>query len=89
VARVGKALGMDVIAYTATPKETPEKRVDRGFIVPGTGDPDGTIPSAWYSGLDKTSLHEFLEQDIDVLVVAVPLTYLSHSLFRVAYTNIL
>lgn len=66
--------GMDVIAYTATPKDTPEKKKDNGFIVPGTGDPDGSLPSAWYSGLDKPSLHDFLSQDIDLLLVSVPLT---------------
>ncbi|KAF2723218.1 hypothetical protein K431DRAFT_283020 [Polychaeton citri CBS 116435] len=74
VGRVAKALGMDVYAFTATPKDTPEKRKDGGFIVPGTGDPDGEIPSKWFSGLDKASLHKFLEQDIDWLVVSVPLT---------------
>ncbi|EON64329.1 hypothetical protein W97_03560 [Coniosporium apollinis CBS 100218] len=74
VGRVAKAMGMDVIAYTATPKDTPEKRRDKGFVVPGTGDPDGSIPSNWYSGLDKESLHHFLKQDIDVLLVSVPLT---------------
>ena len=57
VGRVAKAMGMDVIAYTASPKDTPEKKKDRGFIVPGTGDPDGELPSAWYSGTDKESLH--------------------------------
>ncbi|KAK6416591.1 hypothetical protein LTR95_017443, partial [Oleoguttula sp. CCFEE 5521] len=60
--------------YTATPKDTPEKRRDPGFIVPGTGDAEGEVPSAWYSGLDKESLHEFLKQDIDWLLVSVPLT---------------
>jgi len=65
---------MDVVAYTASPRKTPESRKDRGYIVPNTGDPDGSIPSAWYSGLDKESLHKFLKQDIDVLLVAVPLT---------------
>ncbi|RQM04570.1 hypothetical protein DH86_00004225 [Scytalidium sp. 3C] len=73
-ARVAKALGMDVIAYTASPRPTPESRKDTGYIVPRTGDPDGTIPSAWYSGTDKASLHNFLAQDIDVLLVSVPLT---------------
>lgn len=73
-ARVAHALGFDVIAYTATPKKTPESKKDRGYIVPRTGDPDGSIPSSWYSGLDKASLHEFLSQDIDVLLVSVPLT---------------
>ena len=65
---------MDVIAYTASPRKTPESKRDTGYIVPGTGDEDGTIPSAWYSGVDKASLHNFLKQDIDVLLVAVPLT---------------
>jgi phosphoglycerate dehydrogenase-like enzyme len=67
-------MGMNVIAYTASPRPTPESKKDNGFIVPGTGDPDGSIPSAWYSGLDKESLHEFLRQEIDLLVVSVPLT---------------
>lgn len=65
---------MDVIAYTASPRTTPESKKDTGYIVPGTGDEDGTLPSAWYSGLDKASLHNFLKQDIDVLLIAVPLT---------------
>lgn len=67
-------MGMDVIAYTASPRTTPESKHDKGFILPGTGDPDGSIPSAWYSGLDKESLHNFLSQDIDHLLISVPLT---------------
>jgi phosphoglycerate dehydrogenase-like enzyme len=63
-----------VLAYTASPRKTPESKKDRGYIVPGTGDPDGVIPSEWYSGLDKASLHTFLKQDIDILLVSVPLT---------------
>lgn len=65
---------MDIIAFTASPRKTPESKKDTGYIVPHTGDPDGTLPSAWYSGLDKASLHHFLAQDIDVLLVSVPLT---------------
>jgi len=74
VGRVAKAMGMDVLAYTATPKDTAESKKDQGFIVPGTGDPDGEIPKAWYSGLDKESRLHFLKQDIDWLIVSVPLT---------------
>ncbi|MCJ1283660.1 hypothetical protein MMC26_002991 [Xylographa opegraphella] len=74
VARVAHAMGMDVIAFTASARPTPESKRDGGFIVPGTGDPDGSIPSAWYSGLDRAALHRFLAQDIDWLVVSVPLT---------------
>jgi phosphoglycerate dehydrogenase-like enzyme len=73
-ARIAKAMGMDVIAYTASPRPTPESKKDTGYIVPGTGDVDGLIPSAWYSGLDKASLHNFLNQNIDILLIAVPLT---------------
>nr|POF19925.1 d-2-hydroxyacid dehydrogenase [Quercus suber] len=74
VGRVAQAMGMEVIAYTATPKDTAEKRRDDGYIVPGTGDADGTIPIEWYSGLDKASLHNFLSQNLDWLVITVPLT---------------
>jgi len=59
VAHVAKAMGMDVIAYTASPRTTPESKHDNGYIVPGTGDPDGGIPSAWYSGTSKEDVHEF------------------------------
>ncbi|TVY38000.1 D-2-hydroxyacid dehydrogenase [Lachnellula subtilissima] len=74
---VGQRLG--VLGYGAIGRQTPAtppraKKKDRGYIVPGTGDPDGVIPSKWYSGLDKASLHNFLSQDIDILLVSVPLT---------------
>jgi phosphoglycerate dehydrogenase-like enzyme len=65
---------MDVVAHTAGPRTTPESKRDHGYIVPGTGDPDGSLPSAWYHGVDKESLHKFLGADIDILLVAVPLT---------------
>ena len=74
VARVASAMGMSVLAYTASPRPTPESKKDKGFIVPGTGDPDGTIPEAWYSGLGREDLHHFLAQDLDYLLVSVPLT---------------
>jgi len=74
VGRVAKAMGMDVLAYTASPKDTPESKKDHDYYVPGIGDADGSIPSAWYSGLEKEKLHEFLKQDLDFLLVAVPLT---------------
>ena len=74
VARVASAMGMSVFAYTASPRPTPDSKKDQGFIVPGTGDPDGAIPEAWYSGLEKETLHEFLAQDLDYLLVSVPLT---------------
>lgn len=74
VARVAKAMGMRVLAYTASPKDTAEKRKDSGYIVPGTGDEEGVVPDEWFSGLEKKNLHDFLKQDVDWLVVSVPLT---------------
>jgi len=71
-------MGLDVIAYTAGARTTPESRRDHGYIVPGTGDVDGSIPSKWYSGTSKESLHAFLAADIDILLIAVPLTPSTH-----------
>ncbi|QDS68237.1 hypothetical protein FKW77_010601 [Venturia effusa] len=88
-ANVARAMGMTVIAYTATPKDTPEKKADHGFVVPGTGDKNGHIPSEWYSGLDKKSLHNFLAQDIDILLIAVPLTEQTRHFLSTAEFDIL
>ena len=44
IARVAKGLGMRVLAFTATPKDSDEKKRDGGFVVPGTGDLKGEIP---------------------------------------------
>ena len=74
VARCAKAMGMEVIAFTVNPRPTAESKRDHGYVIPGTGDPEGTFPSAWFSGLDKESLHHFLDQDLDHLLISVPLT---------------
>lgn len=73
-------MGMEVLAYTSSPRPTPESRRDKGYIVPGTGDPDGTLPVSWHSGQDKASLHDFLSQDLDYLLVSIPLTPLTNRL---------
>ncbi|KAK7900686.1 hypothetical protein LTR67_002970 [Exophiala xenobiotica] len=80
-ARVFSALGANIHAYTASPRTTPAARRDNGYFVPGTGDPDGTIPVAWYSGTSKTSLHTFLSSGLDALIVALPLTPSTRHLF--------
>ncbi|KAI0887586.1 uncharacterized protein GGS22DRAFT_157534 [Annulohypoxylon maeteangense] len=74
VARLAKALGMDVYAYTNRPRPTPESRRDNSYIVPGLGDPDGVLPSKWFSGTKPEEVIEFLSSDLDLLVLAVPLT---------------
>ena len=74
VGKIAKAMGMDVVVFTAFPRNTPESKRDHGYVVPGTGDPKGEVPSAWYSGHDKASLHNFLGQGLDQLLISVPLT---------------
>lgn len=74
VARCAKAMGIEIIAFTANPRTTAESKRDHGYVVPGTGDPEGDFPSAWFSGLEKDSLHHFLDQDLDYLLISVPLT---------------
>ena len=63
---VTTALGMRVIAC----KRDPSSRVDEGYRLPGTGDPDGALPEAWYP---PSRLHELLARS-DVVVMAAPLT---------------
>ncbi|KAF4124752.1 Phosphoglycerate dehydrogenase or related dehydrogenase [Geosmithia morbida] len=73
VGRVAQALGMQVYAYTGSPRTTPEsRRLPPGstYLVPGTGDPDGVVPARWFSG----DLDSFLSLGIDLLVVSMPLT---------------
>ncbi|KAI8686680.1 hypothetical protein NCS56_00328500 [Fusarium sp. Ph1] len=73
-ARVAKALGMDVHAYTLHPRPTPESRRDDSYSPEGLGDPEGAFPSKWFSGGSKEDIHAFLGSDLDLLVIATPLT---------------
>ncbi|OQE36893.1 hypothetical protein PENCOP_c011G05555 [Penicillium coprophilum] len=74
IARISSALGMTVYAYTANPRPTLTSRHDTGYIVPGTGDPDGSIPVSWHHGTDREAIHSFLSLGLDHLVVSLPLT---------------
>ncbi|GAM40608.1 hypothetical protein TCE0_039f13083 [Talaromyces pinophilus] len=76
-ARIANAMGMEVYAYTRSERKTPESRKDntyRQFCVPGTGDPEGVIPSKWFHGASKEDINTFLAQDLDILVISLPLT---------------
>jgi phosphoglycerate dehydrogenase-like enzyme len=73
-AKLGRALGMEVYAYTRTERSTPESRKDDSYCVAGTGDPDGLIPAKWFHGSSKEAVNEFLAQDLDMLVLSLPLT---------------
>ena len=66
VARIAQAMGMTILAC----KRRPEIRRGAGFQFPDTGDPDGTIPQAWYG---PEQLPEML-RSTDVAVVALPHT---------------
>jgi phosphoglycerate dehydrogenase-like enzyme len=60
------ALGMTVLAC----KREPSERSDPGYGLPGTGDPDGALPSAWYG---PAELSRMLPR-CDVIVLCAPLT---------------
>ncbi|KAF3072845.1 D-2-hydroxyacid dehydrogenase [Trichoderma lentiforme] len=74
VARVLKALGMDVYACTLHPRLSPESRRDETYTPAGLGDPEGILPSKWFSARDTEGLHEFLSSGLDLLVITTPLT---------------
>jgi len=72
VARLAKAFGMRVLAM-----QRGEDRRDRGFVFPGTGDPEGTLPDRFYT---PAQLHEMLAES-DIVVIAVPLTPETRGMF--------
>lgn len=72
--RLAHALGMQVFAYTARERATPTSRIDDSYCVPGTGDPAGLIPEAWFHGKSQKSINNFLSQNLDILVLCLPLT---------------
>ena len=66
VARIAKqGFAMRVLAMS----RSGEKR-DRGYHEPGVGDPDGSLPAAWFA---RTQLRELLAQS-DFVLIAAPLT---------------
>ncbi len=75
VGRLGRAFGMRVLALRRS-----AGRAEQGYTVPGTGDPDGTIPERFYP---PEALHEMLAE-CDYVVVALPLTPDTHHLIAEA-----
>ncbi|KAL7416269.1 hypothetical protein BDY24DRAFT_379025 [Mrakia frigida] len=67
VARLGQALGMTILAATRSGEKAPIG----GFLLPGTGDEAGDIPTAWYSTSSPSSLHSFYSSS-DVVVNILP-----------------
>jgi phosphoglycerate dehydrogenase-like enzyme len=67
LARIARtALGMTVLAC----KRNPAQRADAGYALPGTGDPEGALPAAWYA---PAQVDELLARS-DVVVMCAPLT---------------
>ena len=60
------AFGMRVLAC----KRDPHRRADTGYWLPGTGDPEGTLPDEWFS---PAHLETMLARS-DVVVMCAPLT---------------
>lgn len=72
VARQLAALGLRIIAV----KPRPEVRIDSAYRVPGTGDPDGTIPER----IVGVELLPEVAAEADYLVLTLPLTDASRAL---------
>ncbi len=72
VARLATAFGMRVLAM-----QRGNDHRDPGFIFPGVGDHEGTLPERYYS---PQQLHEMLAE-CDVVVAGVPLTTETRGLF--------
>lgn len=68
------------LSYTRSPRTTPEARKDDSYCVPGTGDPDGLIPAKWFHGTSADDINTFLDQDLDILVLSLPLTSETHGI---------
>jgi phosphoglycerate dehydrogenase-like enzyme len=67
LARIAKtAFAMTVLAC----KRDPSRRADPGYALPGTGDPDGLLPDAWFPPAHLTAM---LARS-DVVVMCAPLT---------------
>lgn len=67
---MAQALGMRVTCATRTGHATPIN----GYLLPHTGDPEGKIPSKWYTTTDHaSSLREFYAT-ADVVVNSLPST---------------
>jgi phosphoglycerate dehydrogenase-like enzyme len=71
LARIAKtAFAMTVLAC----KRDPKRRADAGYCPPGTGDPSGALPHAWFA---PDRLEDLLARS-DVVVMCAPLTRETH-----------
>lgn len=66
-ARLFRSCGSEIIALNRTGAPSPET----GYILPGTGDPSGSIPTRYYSTSDRESTLSFFS-DADVIINTLP-----------------
>ncbi|WWD15662.1 hypothetical protein CI109_100084 [Kwoniella shandongensis] len=83
-ARLLKAFNVKVIAANSSG----ERRDDDGYIIPGTGDKDGSIPSGYYSTNDPDSFNSFLQQT-DILIASLPSTPQTTNLLKAEHLALL
>lgn len=71
---------MDVVAFTRSKRSSSDPNGDETRFSPlGLGDPNGEIPSQWFSGETQGAIDHFLSQDLDILLVSIPLTPLTEN----------
>ena len=75
VARLAKTFGMRLLAM-----QRGDDQRDHGFLLPGIGDPEGTLPDRYYT---PDQLYHMLSES-DVVVIAVPLTPKTEGMFNAA-----
>ncbi len=75
-ARLAHALGMRVLAC----KRDPSQKADTGWTVPGTGDPDGSLPERYYA---VEQLHDMLGE-CDYVLLTLALTPATRHIIDVA-----
>ncbi|KAK8870043.1 hypothetical protein IAR55_000613 [Kwoniella newhampshirensis] len=68
-ARLLRAFNVNIIAANSSG----ERSDDDGYIIPGTGDKDGSFPTGYYSTKDAESFNSFLSQT-DILIASLPST---------------
>ncbi len=66
IGRLAKAFGMRLLAM----RRHGSRREDTGYVVPGTGDPEGTLPDGWYTPDQKLDMLAAC----DIVVNVLPLT---------------
>lgn len=69
IAKIADSMGMGVLAC----KRNPDQRGDDAYLLPGTGDPEGKIPKAWF-GADQVA-DMFRRSDVAMITLPhVPTT---------------